>query len=446
MKNFLFSLFVFVLFNLQGIEASEKFEMGIEVETHGIKIQHNNEDDILIILQSPDAKWQLTSDTHDERIDRTSWVNLECRTVGGLNAEELRKYTLLTYKLMHEIKGTCDSFTNGQWELNAIKTYNIWQGIVQWVLPLEAIVFATKKWDGETKQHKELDFNLRPQLSFSFPLRCMREILSQILGQKQNKECVLPDCLDTETKQEKEEWKNKSLLEIESADIIFGKKMLAHKARMHNLYVRTNVSQYLRTLESFLPEHGLFLLFCTYIYDIFFQNLKHEAFKETGPKGFMKVISRLPFSAMFNQLNERNQTVFKELFKIHFSEYFLLKVKPYRRDDPAVCYEKNSKTKASELIDDTERITLEEWFYSIIKPINREEGILRDLMSPPPYVSKNYSLGGLQASNINHLHVVIEARGYSQMLSSETKKPLDKFVILVLSEADRFFGIEVKND
>ena len=67
-------------------------------------------------------------------------------------------------------------------------------------------------------------------------------------------------------------------------------------------------------------------------------------------------------------------------------------------------------------------------------------------MSPPPYVSKNYSLGGLQASNINHLHVVIEARGYSQMLSSETKKPLDKFVILVLSEADRFFGIEVKND
>lgn len=431
--------FFFLVLNLQGIEASEKFEMGIEVETHGIKIQHPNEDEILVILQSSDGKWQLTSDTHDERIDKTNWVNLECRTVGGLNAEELRKYTLLTYKFMNEIKCTCDSFTNGQWELDAIKAYNIWQGTVQWMLPFKTIVFATKKWDEKTEHHKVLDFNLRPQLSFSFPLKHMRKVFLQILGQKQNKEYVMPDCLDTETKQEKEEWKNKSLLEIESANIIFGKKMLCHKTRMHNLYVQTDVIQYLMGLEAFLPEHGLFLLFCTHAYDIFFHNLKHEAFKETGPKGFMKVISRLPFSTMFNQLNESGQTAFSDMFQKHFSAHLSLKVKPYRRDDPAACYEKQSKTKTREFVDDTERFTLEKWFDSIIKPINREGEIFRDLMSPPPYVSKHYSMGGLQPPDINHLHAVVEARGYSQMISSETKKILDKFVTLVLSEAGIFF-------
>ena len=109
-------------------QSVEIFQMGIEVETHGIKIQHTDEDDILVILQSPDGKWQLTSDTHDVRIDGTNWVNLECRTVGGLGEEEIKKYTRFTYKFMSEIKGTCDSVENGQWGLDALKTENIWRG------------------------------------------------------------------------------------------------------------------------------------------------------------------------------------------------------------------------------------------------------------------------------------------------------------------------------
>ncbi len=50
---------------------AERCEMGFEVETSGIKVQHTNQDEILVILESADGKWQLTTDTQDKRIDST---------------------------------------------------------------------------------------------------------------------------------------------------------------------------------------------------------------------------------------------------------------------------------------------------------------------------------------------------------------------------------------
>ncbi len=68
----------------------------------------------MVILESPDGKWQMTTDTQDDRIDTKSWVNLECRTVKGLTQEEINKYAELTHKILREIKHLCDITINGE--------------------------------------------------------------------------------------------------------------------------------------------------------------------------------------------------------------------------------------------------------------------------------------------------------------------------------------------
>jgi hypothetical protein len=94
------------------------YTMGFKVETSGIKVQHDNEDEILVILESLNGKWQLTTDTQDKSIDSTKWVNLECRTVSGLTQAEINKLAYTTYKLISEIKAMCDLASDGRWSIN----------------------------------------------------------------------------------------------------------------------------------------------------------------------------------------------------------------------------------------------------------------------------------------------------------------------------------------
>lgn len=135
----------------------EKYEMGFEVETSGIKVNHADEDVILVILESADKKWQLTTDTRDERIASAGWVNLECRTVGGLTQAEISQYIGLTQQIICRIKTLCDQTIDGMLEIsktNFLEKLNVSgehiEGVV-WGLEgkpdetLDKITFSTKR-------------------------------------------------------------------------------------------------------------------------------------------------------------------------------------------------------------------------------------------------------------------------------------------------------------
>jgi hypothetical protein len=141
---------------------AELYAMGFEVETSGIKVFHDNEDEILIILESVDGKWQLTTDTQDKRIDPKNWVNLECRTVGGLTQDEIKKYATVTQKVMRRIKEICDSETNGIFTfsdksfLSNLEIANIicWGSNNTIMRKLDKVTFATKRQVSDSSNEK----------------------------------------------------------------------------------------------------------------------------------------------------------------------------------------------------------------------------------------------------------------------------------------------------
>jgi hypothetical protein len=132
--------------------AGEQYAMGFEVETSGIKVKHTDEDNILVILESLDGKWELTKDTQDDRIDTKSWVNLECRTVKGLTQEEINKYAALTHKVLRQIKRLCDFTINGKITLSKIsylQQLNLSSTEIQWGSSnnpaIDSIILSSKR-------------------------------------------------------------------------------------------------------------------------------------------------------------------------------------------------------------------------------------------------------------------------------------------------------------
>ncbi len=413
--------------SLEGPKELSLLEMGFEVETSGIKIDHPDENTILIILESADGKWQLTSDTSDsKKIDHKDWVNLECRTVGGLSKDEINKYARFTYKTMSEIKAMCDDGMDGKWTLNAFKVNYFWGRFVGWGKSApDSVTFCTKK------EAKSLDFDVRPQLSFSFPLSKVKDVFHGVLGRTdEHKQEVMPKVFDLVKREEKDEWKGRSLDDIKSAGLQIIYQKNPYKTKAHNLFIDTNFLKELLAKETLSNGESLLLLASAYIYDLFFQNIINPM-KEPGPKPFLSVVSRVPFSEMYAQLSEGEKTKFQTSYQRYFSGYEDLKIKPYVPDSLDMCFEDTSAQKDKHgMINESDRIALGRWFDSIISPRDRAENIKRDLLSPPLYVDREYSMGAVSADKIRANFALIEARRYSDMIRLKDRK-LDRFVSLV---------------
>jgi hypothetical protein len=61
----------------------------------------------------------------------------------------------------------------------------------------------------------------------------------------------------------------------------------------------------------------------------YYRQLRHKEFLETGPKPHIKVLSRIPFSDMYQQLTPSETTKFRELFEKYFFSMSQSEVKPY---------------------------------------------------------------------------------------------------------------------
>lgn len=127
-------------------------------------------------------------------------------------------------------------------------------------------------------------------------------------------------------------------------------------------------------------------------------------------------------------------------------------IKPYRRDAPGSSYEASLAMKRT-MINEAERIKLNDWLHSILTPFNRcpssELPVYRDLLSPPPYTDKKYSMGVVIMSPTLQYRALIEARGYGNLLIRSTTQrdsgdnpiSVDNIVTLVNDEARKFFAL-----
>lgn len=96
-----------------------------------------------------------------------------------------------------------------------------------------------------------------------------------------------------------------------------------------------------------------------------------------------------------------------------------------------------------------ERITFLEWLKSISEPTERgAERVKRDLLSPPRFTEKEYSMGAVPIVKIPHLHTLIEARGYCDVeitspSSMQHRQPIsiDNVDKLINDEAGKFFTL-----
>jgi hypothetical protein len=194
-------------------------------------------------------------------------------------------------------------------------------------------------------------------------------------------------------------------------------------------------------------------LVTSYIYELFVLNHMPTVNSETGPKAFLKVVSRVPFSAIYEQLTGSEQAAFINFCECFPQDLMDALIKPYRKDAPESTYETTQDAKGT-YVKDHERISLSAWLNSIRTPVNRSKNpeaidIIRDLLSPPPYTAKSYSMGAVEIFKINRRFALLEARGYAGMqlhsILSEGRIDisLDNIEKLINCEADVFFKLKI---
>ena len=405
------------------------FEMGFELETNGIKVRHPDEDTILILMQSEDGKWQLTTDTHDEKIEKAGWVNLECRTCGGLNQAKILHHKDITQQILRHIKQACDIAPDGQLLLPIIPNHPF--GIESLRIGeemKEEPTFCTKKSIvGELGVgYQVLECVLRPQLSFSFPMSQMRPVF----GLLARYETTTPRVLLA----------REEVISDEPLKLPIQRK-IAERKKIVNQFVQTGA---LGFLQDHQEQSGFCLLFLSYVFDLFILNNEVTALNETGPKGFLKVVSRVSFSDMYAQLSEEERGLFEHFYPRFLSQFEARKIKPYRRDTPALCCDEPLTAPAIKysFIVEEERITLRDWVTSIHRPIQRR-GQTRacDLLAPPPHTAQDYSMGAVEIKDISPSHALIEARGYANLELGNQKITIDNFTTLIDSESGFFFAL-----
>jgi len=89
-------------------------------------------------------------------------------------------------------------------------------------------------------------------------------------------------------------------------------------------------------------------------------------------------------------------------------------------------------------LNDSELITLEEWYYSII---NKE----RDIMSPPPGCADAlpaYGMGAYDGNNLPSSYALVEVRGYSRMQVNGVNITVDNVDQIIKNESSWFFGLD----
>lgn len=401
---------------------------GFELETNWIKVLNPVPEEIIIIAESEDKKLQVTSDTFDTKIEG-SHVNLEIRTVGGLVFNDLALNLRCAEIILQSLHFCCYTDLH--------RSFTIDDRVIAWrINGIQFNIFERPQISTTSKQLWREDCVLRPQLTFSLPDSKAYKLFGFLGKTEQTRPRFMGARVEDEP-----------LVLFYTYLAMYCKA--SHRVQATNLFVNSGAIEYLDTIK----DNGFCWLFTSYVFDLFVLN-GEQNLQETGLKPFLKVMSRLSFSDMYETLDDKEKAEFNHLCRL-LEGFYSTKVKPYKRDNPKDCYDDLNypnlfsevlilDKSAGTLIADRERITLIEWINSIKNPhIRGDQAQSTDLLSPPPHTEKAYSMGTTNINVIPERHLpalLVKCRGYSECTIDNQPITIVNFREFINNEFDRFFA------
>lgn len=400
--------------------------MGIEIETSCIKIDSPTSSKIGFYFKSPsDGKciWVLEEDTLDPTFSASAELarfdqNVEMKTHDGF-----------TFAAINDVMGDMEDVINLLYE-RAFHT------------PFEASAHdleeiqnhkyrVTSKWRTQTQfliKSKELPSNkriIKPQITYQLPLQDIPRVFERL--QKLEHSGILyllRDLSDapffvTDSQTIRTKLKGSRLQGLFTK--LIQNKDTGEPVRQ---YFHANIAPHFAQI----PENrvkGFITLFLHYWYELF--NNKQAIGIEPGLKQYLGIMSRIPFSQLYDGLEEHEKVAFQEFMAPHLSFGCQCNLRSYLNNDEI-------------MVDGT--ITLTQWYESIVHESHRQTVGLRrvDLLSPPPSLI-GHSMGILDINSHANGFALIEVRGYSELKYGRENLTIHRIREFGVGESVWFFDI-----
>ena len=445
----------------------EVYTMGFEAETSVLKVPSSQPSRLLKSLM---CAWEFTLDTPDnsiatlpsedpntqatpvlegeakseeeDAIDSEPLLNTEAKTIGGLNHENINHAVKELMQLWKDLEKYCE----GQTTIVEIRIADMLPS--HYLIPCEESIETIRVFKATTEVHHKKRL-VYPQITYCFPIARIDELLQHLSKVLDNNGSTTfskylfrdhpryaissriiekrePEQLDPQKAQTALQTisrlvrKNKDSLTDQSTESIRLKKEFLAKADK----VLSGI------IDKYPAAYGLCVLFIHYAYSLFMDDYPIK-WEEPGPKPELGLMSRLSFSEIYDSFirlprGEEEQGAFK---------LFVTSLEPKFLDQRIRQY----KTCAITQLRDENRITVKNWYDSIVTPEMRIKG--RDRLSPPPECGSipPYAMGLLNMDHLPPAHIILEVRAYSRVKVRGVETTLDNFDGLINTEAEWFF-------
>lgn len=400
--------------------------MGIEIETSAIKIKSPSDDKIgfnFYNLSDGSCIWTLEEDTYDATFENTAHFeefdrNIEIKTHKGFNFVAINE---IMGDIEDAIISLYESAVNAPFVVDR-QTLEALQNQKYRVLPKEPsqtqFLIKSKQlsWDNRT---------INPQITYQLPLQDIFRVFQRLKDLKHKRVTYFLD--DLSGAPIKIANSASILSQIQSNPL---KKVFEKMAENKDLgaLIRQYFNQQIAPHYAALPAgrvKGLITLFLYYWYELF--NNKRATGPEPGLKQFLGIMSRIPFSQLYDRLEENEKKDFQNFMAPHLNFGNQCKLRPYINDN---C------TKIDGII------TLKQWFESIVDVNRRILFKTRkvDLLSPPPEMA-DHSMGILDINSHANGFALIEVRGYSSIEYGDRELTINRIRELGVGESVWFFEI-----
>lgn len=463
--------------------------MGFEIETSVFKTPHIITDMKIFTVKNNHRKpiWAFTSDTVDglsKERESDSLFNIECKTLGGLDHESVTKASDEVEKTFLLLMELCREQMNNDTEIDEINLLTIPNFIIQWSDYFSDTKKFTILMSNKEDFHKKLRVYLH--ITYCLPLHYISIVFKRIgtlakhasIGNFINKTKfrLLKQYEDQSESYFIDQIKNlKVMIDIKKIELenlkskegIMQSKISEYEESLKNLssiYIATCRRLEKKTQNSIIllidkleeeensPAIGLAYMFVYYVFSLFSNNTE-LIFDEPGPKTTLGIMSRVPFSEMYDGLSDEEKEKFKRIIEKNFKNYFHIKIRRYKAfvaltddnlmDQYYILYD-DQKSEHLEFKKKLKNnlINLGMWYLSVINVKKRIEN--RDLLSPPPGCHDDislYSMGAYRNAQISRNYALIEVREYSNITFQNLPINLDNFKKMIDTESNWFFQI-----
>lgn len=411
---------------------AQQLAIGIEVETSSIKtslskieekkfcFKNKNEDKILFCLEQDTPDKSFSQNNQYKKFNK----NLEIKTIGPFSYESLVD---VVPSIQHLLTKFYEDSEKKELIIDDRYLNEILDKRQYYIIDDNNKSELSIKTSGKSK-------NIRLQITYQLPLSKISDVFNRLSYWKHKDIEPFVNVINP----------NGILLHpIDFNKINAGKIDKDSKIYniLYNTYINYKIGVYFREkiAKNFheLGESnskGLIQLFLFYWYTLF--NEKKPSGNEAGLKQYLGIMSRVPFSQLYDSLDPTEKEKFVSFLKPYMEN--IKKEDNFSLRD----YHHGRTTK------DMSEITLSNWFYSIVDPsqrIKHRNGYSTDILSPPPTPEgTENSMGSYDIQESSNL-ALIEARGYSTIEhKKDTPLTSDDLYDFIENEAKWFFNIKNK--